>query len=1397
MTTLLPIAQLTPSLSTLSQYSIRAVVTLIWPYSSSTRSLALLLAEPDFRLRRQKGQVRVNFTGSSAKAVARSGIGSGDEVVLALQGVIWDKGGTVNTPGKGVGYELEFRERMVMQISRDSQSLAFLDVNHPASSPVQSPTPPRSAAPPASLAGQLVNGKFASQNVWDSPAFFKRTRDISGSIFASAYDPFAHEDGFVEGKGRKRTKFGRESGGWTYADRTPSPEKDLEGSLSQVVDDHSGRPGSSGTADLAETITASRTQATAALAPGLESVGSREGGFQESFDGANTQDYGPVELELPVSDTVQDDSMPKAIARGRPPQDTSVDEALELHSSLAEHHSTNNETEENTKNKRPTSPTSTVPLTRDMQPSLDALHEALSPADQEALPSVSAPTPPVLQVNTTINDNGLGMDIIGSESHDIPDSPRLQPVDSAIMPQVSPLTDRKGKLISYVSADYEDQHEHYHEKSPLEERSETQEFYGNSEIHRVGSTSREHPAADLPDRQEVEYLSASAGETISFLEIGLQRPKSMEPEHGVSHDVGLRGVLRRHSSFFGMRRTEALIPSSSAAPHSNLVSDADDEDAADKMVGEAADEIADEMADKMADKTVDEMADEMADDMADEMPDDDSEETSNVSVEDATDVDNGDVFQAPYEPAPDELSNNSEMEDPGEVVHVIKSDDEEALESVHEDPVSDNDVAQSSEDDEVLEFEMVSSVEDDQVGKAHPGNIIDLTGQGLSDETESEEELEEPEESESLEESEVDELEAKNYWPGVQDLLQMDGSDDTSPTIKGKNVKSEEFSDIHSVLGVPDQINSVRDQVMRPELETYAKLGKEGSVVNAFDDVREIADSYDDENDEFSDVDSMLDVANDSLQIHHEASTISPTAVPEDNSRFIKAVTEEKTDILGTVNGNGVLPVTKTKESTVVVIDLEDEPSSDLQAPVSSVEEQGIADDENYEDKHGNHDPSVDRAIEQEDQPPSSSAYEERNPIDINMHNTDELDTWEKVPVHPSSPPPDVDEDLPSSPPILPREDQQDPRPAETVNTQLITPQATQQMLVTSQHLTADQVEPASPDPVISRVPSDVLPPPFTPQSHKFVRDKLEEARALFFEDKPSPFTPRSHRFVRQRLEEARRSLARARLEHPSSDVPEVISPWFAPRKPVQPAKEEEATPPSSPSSEPSDSETEQSKALMKPTESLTLPPPNHEIPVTYTQNGNSISSSISFLTPPPTGLRTPLAYYAPFSTLSTLYNTTTSIVAIASASTPIIRAKTGPRDYHTTIHITDPSSSPTTTKVQIFRPFKEALPLIGSGDAILLRNFKMVSFERKLGLVSQANSAWAVLKGREIDVGGPPVELGAEERGFAKGLGEWWGSLGERVREEILAGGRGKEMKRREDGSGRKGKGAKLLGES
>lgn len=117
-TTLIPIAQLTPLLTAPSTRSVKAIVTLTWPYSSATGSVAFLLVEPDFRLRRTRGQVRVQFSGSSAKAVAKSGIASGDEVVLSLDGVDWVQDeAPFATPGRGVEFDLKFTERLLLQVS--------------------------------------------------------------------------------------------------------------------------------------------------------------------------------------------------------------------------------------------------------------------------------------------------------------------------------------------------------------------------------------------------------------------------------------------------------------------------------------------------------------------------------------------------------------------------------------------------------------------------------------------------------------------------------------------------------------------------------------------------------------------------------------------------------------------------------------------------------------------------------------------------------------------------------------------------------------------------------------------------------------------------------------------------------------------------------------------------------------------------------------------------------------------------------------------------------------------------------------------------------------------------------------------------------------------------------
>ena len=167
--------------------------------------------------------------------------------------------------------------------------------------------------------------------------------------------------------------------------------------------------------------------------------------------------------------------------------------------------------------------------------------------------------------------------------------------------------------------------------------------------------------------------------------------------------------------------------------------------------------------------------------------------------------------------------------------------------------------------------------------------------------------------------------------------------------------------------------------------------------------------------------------------------------------------------------------------------------------------------------------------------------------------------------------------------------------------------------------------------------------------------------------------------------------------------------------------------------------------------------------------------TSTSIITPP-TGFRTPLAYFASLSSLSQHYNNIISILAISISSSTPLRSKSGPRDFHQAIYLADPSSytldsTCNFTTAQIFRPYKDALPIIHTGSSILLRNFKVQTQKGKFSLLSTDSSAWVVFSpGEEPQIRGPPVELGPEERGFAKGLGERWESLEEKFKGPLLA---------------------------
>ncbi|KAI1776224.1 hypothetical protein F4818DRAFT_413437 [Hypoxylon cercidicola] len=233
-----PIADLTPDLVEAPSRAVHGVVTITWPYNSVKGTFSFILAEPDYRLRRNNGQVRINLTGSSAKNAAESGLSSGDAIILSLEGAEWEPEQfkkRQSLPGAGIDWQLKFSERLVLLVTLDeTKETRLVVVDHPP--PVELPHPVE--VPPTEtihVEDWLPEGNEAfttpskthiskfKDGEYESPAFIKRARTSYGSLFEDGYDIF-EDDGGVKGRGRKRTRFGRDSGAWRYSSQSPSPE---------------------------------------------------------------------------------------------------------------------------------------------------------------------------------------------------------------------------------------------------------------------------------------------------------------------------------------------------------------------------------------------------------------------------------------------------------------------------------------------------------------------------------------------------------------------------------------------------------------------------------------------------------------------------------------------------------------------------------------------------------------------------------------------------------------------------------------------------------------------------------------------------------------------------------------------------------------------------------------------------------------------------------------------------------------------------------------------------------------------------------------------------------------------------------------------------------------------
>lgn len=246
--TVTPIAQLDPELPDQNSRSVRGEVTITWPYNRVTHTLAFLLAEPDVRLRRTKGQVRVQLHGPSAKAIADCGLGACDEVLLGLDGVEWTKDESPGRiPGARVDWQLQFTQKLVLQVKLNgSDEPKHISVDSTQTElPNELPEPSaiqqleKTVAEPEPAVIDNISAirqiPDIALNEYPSPAFIKRARISYGALFEEDGQDIFEEDGGIKGKGRKRSRFAsRKSNGWRYSSKSPSPEPEPASEEDQV-----------------------------------------------------------------------------------------------------------------------------------------------------------------------------------------------------------------------------------------------------------------------------------------------------------------------------------------------------------------------------------------------------------------------------------------------------------------------------------------------------------------------------------------------------------------------------------------------------------------------------------------------------------------------------------------------------------------------------------------------------------------------------------------------------------------------------------------------------------------------------------------------------------------------------------------------------------------------------------------------------------------------------------------------------------------------------------------------------------------------------------------------------------------------------------------------------------
>ncbi|KAH8782203.1 hypothetical protein BGZ57DRAFT_279775 [Hyaloscypha finlandica] len=1435
----IPIAQLTPLLAAPASRSIKAIVTLTWPYSSKTGSVAFLLSEPDFRLRRTRGQVRVQFSGSSAKEVAKSGIASGDGIILSLDGVEWVHDATVATPGRGVEFELKFTERLLLQFQQeDSQEAKTIDIDHPATEP-EVAAPPRIPTPELAISPSAASTEASSgppdsatkiKGLYDSPAFIKRARTSYGSLFDSDFDPFAEEDGTIPGKGRKRARL---SSTWRYSSRSPTPEAEEE-----VVEPAVTPPELVG------------KSIPAMIDEGCQTIGLEEGGAAEALASFARQSMNVGRDSYPFLDgTAASNAIPQpeasfenALTTGQPPtfQVQHIDDLERL----------------STNQIAPQSP-------------------HLQPVSSEFLPQVS----PLLSRNTLFTANfqstarventqslplqsqvaQINSQTAVTDAEDLyrasPTGRRGEQVEVDVPAFHSPLAEINGVEPPVFENHYnaEDQYGHWqssthlsHHASPYRvteaasEDAQEDRFYveeGGEEVEQYSHNgfpashaemlhSHQYPEIDdgLPDQHLSGWGPGAPGVPYPDLQ-----------DHGLEDNTALHPQPRSTAmsrSQSGQSQVVDLTESSDEEGEGPVEGALEEdgsqlEDGEDGSLDEQVEQVADVVRSRhfpQRDALEHEEDFDVEGSEGEEQYYDDGLDEGADTIDQRFNVPPGQEF---YDEEEEEYeSDDEDMEGEGpprptgqrepEVIDLLSSDDEDSAPPPQVKPTSsatprypqppshESETTEVEEDSDSEDSVSYAEREEFRVHKANRNlsreGSIEENDEIMKDEreqddseqsvgkTENESEIAAHHERDPARESMVECVDHQHLGDGRRvdnDLANVESAQGEEQPVERDKVVDVIIAEVENRVktAIPGQFG--RSQTSPSKSSVFRRLF---NLDGANDEPEEEISYPTLPRDEPSPPASDQQTVSQPSDIFFKQTTNTQLPTPDATQSFGQTISTE-TSFTSNIEALP-LSIEQPQESDTTTIKMETEQVEvvvdtsgpiDVEVEMEQIETTAVTHgaakiklaDEDIEMGQAEATKTIEQPKSTENEPPEDQVVEETVEIVVEERTVEQehtLDNLDRESIEPETVQEQIDEQIMEEKLDLHAEE------PESIESADIHEQIDEQFTEEEHSLEVAEPESLEPDDVQERIDEQILedaielkandPNPIEIDStedaiaveeldHKSTEDTITVESSPPKQTEGVDIAPKEPEFT---IDSPRRSNRRAKPTAIVASTKENV-------RPTTPTKVDHGS-----------ARTRKEPASPRVALDTRAPPKGHDASIELALASlDSPSKQQHDLRKPPVvdlklrlsrALRTELSEFTALKVLRYHLNQKLDVLAVATA-TPAepLRAKNGPRHYQITFNVTDPSVAPSgVTEVQIFRPYKDALPTIQAGDGILLRNFQVMSVKsRGFGLrsVQDEGSSWVVFKdGGEPEVRGPPVEFGDGEKNHVTALRAWYATL-------------------------------------